>query len=150
MSDNGSNKMVVVCNHADPPHVMPTLIMGASGVGIGDDVILFFCPGGANALVKGELEKIRDMHLKGLPDPVKLYDDIMAEGGRVILCELALDFAAAHLKSGGSFLVKVFQGAGYQEYMAAMREVFGVVQTRKPEASRNRSSEVYLLGKNKR
>ena len=66
------------------------------------------------------------------------------------LCELALDFAAAHLKSGGSFLVQVFQGAGYQEYMAAMREVFGVVQTRKPEASRNRSSEVYLLGKNKR
>ena len=66
------------------------------------------------------------------------------------LCELALDFAAAHLKSGGSFLVKVIQGAGYQEYMAAMREVFGVVQTRKPEASRNRSSEVYLLGKNKR
>ena len=66
------------------------------------------------------------------------------------LCELALDFAAAHHKSGGSFLVKVFQGAGYQEYMAAMREVFGVVQTRKPEASRNRSSEVYLLGKNKR
>ena len=40
-SDNG--KMVVVCNHADTPHVMPTLIMGASGVGIGDDVILFFC-----------------------------------------------------------------------------------------------------------
>ena len=66
------------------------------------------------------------------------------------LCELALDFAAAHLKSGGSFFVKAFQGAGYQEYMAAMREVFGVVQTRKPEASRNRSSEVYLLGKNKR
>ena len=66
------------------------------------------------------------------------------------LCDLALDFAAAHLKRGGSFLVKVFQGAGYQEYMAAMREVFGVVQTRKPEASRNRSSEVYLLGKNKR
>jgi predicted peroxiredoxin len=91
MSENGSNKMVVVCNHADPPHVMPTLIMGASGVGIGDDVILFFCPGGANAVVKGELEKIRDMHLKGLPDPVKLYDDILAEGGRVILCELALE-----------------------------------------------------------
>ena len=40
--------------------------------------------------------------------------------------------------------------AGYQEYMAAMREIFGTVQTRKPEASRNRSSEIYLLGKNKR
>ena len=66
------------------------------------------------------------------------------------LCELALDFASQHLKPGGSFLVKVFQGAGYQEYTAAMREPFASVQTRKPDASRNRSSEIYLLGKNKR
>ena len=66
------------------------------------------------------------------------------------LCELALDFTSQHLKTGGSFLVKVFQGAGYQEYMAAMREIFASVQTRKPDASRNRSSEIYLLGKNKR
>jgi len=91
MSENGNGKMVVLCNHADAPHVMPTLIMGASGVGIDDDVMLFFCPGGAPALVKGELEKIRDMKLKGLPDPVKLFDDIVNEGGRVILCELALE-----------------------------------------------------------
>lgn len=66
------------------------------------------------------------------------------------LCELALDFASQHLKPGGSFLVKVFQGAGYQEYTAAMRDIFASVQTRKPDASRNRSSEIYLLGKNKR
>ena len=66
------------------------------------------------------------------------------------LCELALDFASQHLKTGGSFLVKVYQGAGYQEYTAAMRENFASVQTRKPDASRNRSSEIYLLGKNKR
>lgn len=91
MSENGDSKMVVVCNHADAPHVMPTLIMGASGAILGDDVMLFFCPGGANALVKGELEKIREKKLKGLPDPVQLYDDIIAEGGRVILCELALE-----------------------------------------------------------
>ena len=91
MSENGNGKMVVLCNHADPPHVMPTLIMGASGASLGDEVILFFCPGGAQMLVKGELEKVRDMHLKGLPDPVQLYDDILAEGGRVILCELALE-----------------------------------------------------------
>jgi predicted peroxiredoxin len=91
MSENGNGKMVVVCNHADAPHVMPTLIMGASGASIGDDVILFFCPGGAPVLVNGELEKIRDMKLKGLPDPVQLYDDIINEGGRVILCELALE-----------------------------------------------------------
>jgi predicted peroxiredoxin len=86
-----NGKMVVVCNHADAPHVMPTLIMGASGVGIGEDVILFFCPGGAQALVKGELEKIRDMKLKGLPDPLELYSTILAEGGKIILCELALE-----------------------------------------------------------
>ena len=86
-----NGKMVVVCNHADAPHVMPTMIMGASGVGIGEEVMLFFCPGGAQALVKGELEKIRDMKLKGLPDPVDLYDTILAEGGHVILCELALE-----------------------------------------------------------
>ncbi|KLT72175.1 23S rRNA methyltransferase [Neisseria arctica] len=66
------------------------------------------------------------------------------------LCELALDFAANHLKPGGMFLVKVFQGAGYQEYLSEMKKVFTTVQTRKPEASRNRSSEIYLLGKNKR
>ncbi|PSJ79417.1 RlmE family RNA methyltransferase [Neisseria iguanae] len=66
------------------------------------------------------------------------------------LCGLALDFAVNHLKKGGNFLVKVFQGTGYQEYLAAMREIFDVVQTRKPEASRNRSSEIYLLGRNKR
>ena len=58
------------------------------------------------------------------------------------LCELALDFASQHLKTGVSFLVKVFQGAGYQEYTAAMREIFASVQTRKPDASCNRSSEI--------
>ena len=88
MNGNGSSKMVVVCNHADAPHVMPTLIMGASGVSLGDEVTLFFCPGGANALVKGELEKIRDMHLKGLPDPVQLYDDILSERIRQPLAPL--------------------------------------------------------------
>ena len=65
MSENGNSKMIVVCNHADAPHVMPTLIMGASGVSIGEDVMLFFCPGGAPVLVNGELEKIREKKLKG-------------------------------------------------------------------------------------
>jgi len=120
MSENGNSKMVVVCNHADAPHVMPTLIMGASGASIGEDVILFFCPGGAPVLVNGELEKIRDMKLKGLPDPVQLYDDIINEGGRVILCELALenkDIKADDVREGveilnaPSFLLDA-QGAG--------------------------------------
>jgi predicted peroxiredoxin len=120
MSENGNDKMVVVCNHADAPHVMPTLIMGASGASLGDDVMLFFCPGGANALVKGELEKIREKKLKGLPDPVQLYDDIISSGSRVILCELALenkDIAVEDVREGveilnaPSFLLDA-QGAG--------------------------------------
>jgi predicted peroxiredoxin len=115
-----NGKMVVVCNHADAPHVMPTLIMGASGVGIGEDVILFFCPGGAQALVKGEFEKIRDMKLKGLPDPLELYSTILAEGGKIILCELALenkDIKVEDVREGveimnaPSFLLEA-QGAG--------------------------------------
>jgi 23S rRNA (uridine2552-2'-O)-methyltransferase len=63
------------------------------------------------------------------------------------LVELALDFAAKHLKPQGNFLVKLFQGVGFDAYVKAMREVFVQVQTRKPDASRKGSREVYLLGK---
>lgn len=66
------------------------------------------------------------------------------------LAELALDFAVHHLKGGGDFLVKVFQGAGYQEYAQTLKEAFAQVQVRKPKASRNRSNEIYLLGRHKR
>ena len=65
----------------------------------------------------------------------------------VALCELALDFARNHLKPQGAFLVKAFQGAGYPEFLAAMRGDFVTVVSRKPGASRERSSEMYLLGK---
>ncbi|HJV06460.1 MAG TPA: RlmE family RNA methyltransferase [Chromobacteriaceae bacterium] len=67
-----------------------------------------------------------------------------------LLCELALEFARDHLKVGGSFLVKVFQGSDFQPYLQAMRELFSEVVTRKPKASRDRSSEIYLLGKGRR
>ncbi|AOY01769.1 RlmE family RNA methyltransferase [Jeongeupia sp. USM3] len=66
------------------------------------------------------------------------------------LCELALQFVQDHLKPGGDFLVKVFQGYGYNEYMAEMRSTFTQVLTRKPKASRDRSTEMYLLGKQKK
>ncbi|XZG69812.1 RlmE family RNA methyltransferase [Chitinibacteraceae bacterium HSL-7] len=68
----------------------------------------------------------------------------------MLLCELALDFAVHHLKPGGHFLVKVFQGYGFDDYMKAMRDTFTQVQSRKPKASRDRSAETYLLGKQKR
>lgn len=62
------------------------------------------------------------------------------------LAELALDFAVKHLKPQGKLLVKVFQGAGYEGFLRGMRGHFRKVVTRKPEASRSGSSEVYLLG----
>ena len=63
------------------------------------------------------------------------------------LCELALDFALAWLKPDGAFLVKVFQGVGFEDFRARMRQVFEQVHIRKPDASRDRSTEVYLLGR---
>lgn len=65
----------------------------------------------------------------------------------VVLAELALEFSLNHLKPHGNFLVKTFQGAGYDGLVAMLRRSFVQVQTRKPDASRSRSSEVYLLGK---
>jgi 23S rRNA (uridine2552-2'-O)-methyltransferase len=62
------------------------------------------------------------------------------------LAELALDFASNHLRPGGAFLVKVFQGAGFEDFMRQMRGHFAKVAARKPKASRDRSSEQYLLG----
>lgn len=63
------------------------------------------------------------------------------------LCELALDFAVNWLKPDGAFLVKVFQGIGFEDYRSAMRQAFEQVLIRKPDASRDRSTEVYLLGR---
>ena len=65
------------------------------------------------------------------------------------LVELALEFALEHLEPQGSFLVKVFQGAGFEEFLRLMRGSFARVVTRKPKASRDRSNEVYLLGTGK-
>lgn len=63
------------------------------------------------------------------------------------LAEIALDFAVKHLKPRGNFLVKTFQGSGFEAFLQAMRGRFAEVVVRKPEASRSRSREVYLLGK---
>ncbi|CAG0938216.1 Ribosomal RNA large subunit methyltransferase E [Gallionellaceae bacterium] len=74
----------------------------------------------------------------------------MADQARAMeLAELALDFSVHHLNPGGAFLVKVFQGVGFEDYVKLMRSHFGRVLTRKPKASRDRSSELYLLGREK-
>jgi len=65
------------------------------------------------------------------------------------LAELALDFVRAHLKPGGDFVVKLFQGTDFDTYVREVRSMFGKVQVRKPKASRPRSREVYLLARNR-
>ena len=76
----------------------------------------------------------------GLRDQARQYE----------LCELALDFAVQWLKPDGSFLVKVFQGVGFEDFRRQMQAAFELVLIRKPDASRDRSSEVYLLGRRPR
>jgi 23S rRNA (uridine2552-2'-O)-methyltransferase len=72
----------------------------------------------------------------------------MSDQARALeLAELALEFALKHLKPKGNFLVKTFQGAGFDNFLKALRGRFQAVAVRKPEASRSRSSEVYLVGK---
>jgi 23S rRNA (uridine2552-2'-O)-methyltransferase len=74
-----------------------------------------------------------------------------ADQARAIdLAELAMEFALEHLKPEGSFLVKVFQGAGFESFYKLLRSRFTKVVSRKPKASRDRSSEVYLLASEKR
>ncbi|WP_434138232.1 23S rRNA (uridine(2552)-2'-O)-methyltransferase RlmE [Photobacterium leiognathi] len=61
------------------------------------------------------------------------------------LVELALDMCRQVLAPNGSFAVKVFQGEGFDQYLAEVRSMFKVVKIRKPDSSRNRSREVYIV-----
>ena len=63
------------------------------------------------------------------------------------LAEIARDFALLHLQPEGAFLVKIFQGAGYDEYLKSLRGAFRKVVVRKPDASRDESAEQYLLAR---
>jgi 23S rRNA (uridine2552-2'-O)-methyltransferase len=63
----------------------------------------------------------------------------------MLLAEMALDFAVAHLQRGGAFLVKLFQGEEFDQFIRLLRARFGKVNLRKPKASRDRSREVYAL-----
>ncbi len=64
------------------------------------------------------------------------------------LCELALDFCRQALREGGTFVTKVFQGEGFDDYYRDVKASFRRVVTRKPKASRPKSREVYLVAGN--
>ncbi|MFS8086617.1 MAG: RlmE family RNA methyltransferase [Acidobacteriota bacterium] len=68
----------------------------------------------------------------------------------VLLAELALEFAGKWLQPDGALLVKIFQGEGFDVFRRQMLDAFRAVGARKPKASRDRSSEVYLLGVGKK
>lgn len=76
--------------------------------------------------------------------------NVMDQARVAHLVELALEFARDWLKPGGNLLVKVFAGSGYEDNLKVMREMFEQVVVRKPKASRDRSSETFLLGLKKR
>lgn len=133
--------------------------VGRSGCVVAVD-LLEVAPIPGVAVIRGDFadEAVRDRVLEAMagrrPDLVvsDLAPNLSGVGATdqarsLELCEAALEFARAHLKSKGAFLVKVFQGAGYAEFLAAMRRTFVEVVSRKPAASRSGSSEMYLLGK---
>jgi 23S rRNA (uridine2552-2'-O)-methyltransferase len=67
------------------------------------------------------------------------------QAGSMYLVELALDMCHQVLKKNGAFVVKVFQGEGFDQYLQDVRNSFKAVKIRKPDASRARSREVYIV-----
>ncbi len=76
--------------------------------------------------------------------------DAVDQPRQLHLAELALEFSREVLRPGGVFLAKVFQGAGFDDYLRAVRGEFEKVRMKKPPASRARSAEMYLLATGRR
>lgn len=101
------------------------------------------------------LQQLRDL-LAGQPVDLVISDmapnvsgvNAVDQPRAMYLCELALEFAREVLRPGGGFVVKVFQGEGFDQYVREMRSSFRRVVTRKPDASRSKSREVYLVAGN--
>ena len=81
--------------------------------------------------------------------PNKSGMDAVDQPRMMHLAELAMDFADHHLRPDGTFLIKLFQGVGFDEYVRELRRRYAKVVIRKPAASRKRSPEVYALAQGK-
>lgn len=108
-----------------------------------------FCDDGVLAQIEGKLnDKKIGLVISDMSPNISGIN--MTDQARAMhLAELALDFAVRNLQSNGAFLVKVFQGVGFEDYVRLMRSYFAQVVTRKPDSSRDRSNELYLLGTSK-
>ena len=133
--------------------------IGASGTVIAID-LLAMEPVSGVTFIKGDFT--RDSGLEGLRHALNgrkadvvlsdmapnLTGIAVSDQARTMeLAELARDFALLHLKREGALLVKIFQGAGYDEYLKSLRREFQKVVVRKPDASRDESAEQYLLAR---
>lgn len=81
--------------------------------------------------------------------PNKSGMDVVDQPRAMHLAELAMEFADGQLRTGGTFLIKLFQGTGFDDYVRALRRRYARVAIRKPAASRKRSPEVYALAQGK-
>ena len=81
--------------------------------------------------------------------PNKSGVDAVDQPRAMHLSELAMDFADGQLRIGGTFLIKLFQGIGFDDYVKELRRRYAKVAIRKPAASRKRSPEVYALAQGK-
>jgi 23S rRNA (uridine2552-2'-O)-methyltransferase len=97
------------------------------------------------AILKQMENNSADLVLSDMAPNISGVDSI-DQPASMYLVELALDFAQQTLGKDGRFLVKVFQGAGFDEYLKTVKQSFKQVKIRKPKASRARSREVYILG----
>ncbi len=132
--------------------------VGMSGVVVASD-ILPMEPVAGVTFVQGDFREDAVFEQLGALLPAGSVDLVLSDmapnisGNKAVdqpqamyLAELALDLALRLLKPDGCFLVKVFQGEGVDAYRRDFRDAFVKVNTRKPQASRQRSREVYLLG----
>lgn len=95
--------------------------------------------------VLGQLKGKFDVVLSDLA-PHTTGNHIFDVNCSVALAEEALEIAKRFLKPGGHFLVKIFQGKGYIEYVNEMKHFFSYLKTIKPDASKQKSREMYVLG----
>ncbi len=132
-------------------------LVGENGQVIASDILPMDALPGVT-FIQGDFteEAVFERLMQEIRQPVDLVISDMAPNmsgnaavdipGAMYLVELALDMARQTLRPGGSFVAKVFQGEGFDELLGEMRGMFNKVYSRKPDASRARSREVYQIG----